>query len=445
MTGVSRTLPQLPLTSPYVAYAYSYPHKTAYRPLSPPRRLDRVWRDEPQDQLFLYLHVPFCEMRCGFCNLFTTANPRSDVVSDYLEALTRQATVVRRALGADMRVARMAIGGGTPTFLEAAELERLLHISSDLFGTTSAVPTSVETSPRTASRERLAVLKAFGVSRVSIGIQSFVETEVASSGRAQKNAWVESALGLIRDLDFATLNLDLIYGLPGQTVASWVQSLTTALEWRPEELYLYPLYVRPLTGLQRRGATAHDELRMACYQEAVSILTDAGYEQVSMRMFRKLGPADTDAAPHYCCQDDGMVGLGCGARSYTRRLHYSSEYAVGASGVKEIIADYNARSDKQFATIDYGCEVSDDEQQRRWLIKSLFRSAGLDRRTFGLLFGNDAIETFPDLAEMVDAGYFLVDERTIKPTATGLAWADALAPMLFSTDVQARSEEFELR
>jgi oxygen-independent coproporphyrinogen-3 oxidase len=85
-------------TSPYVAYAYSYPHKTAYRPLSPPRPLSRVWADEATDALFLYLHVPFCEMRCGFCNLFTTANPRDDVAAAYVEAAIRQAAVVRAAL-----------------------------------------------------------------------------------------------------------------------------------------------------------------------------------------------------------------------------------------------------------------------------------------------------------------------------------------------------------
>ena len=73
--------------TPYAAYTYSYPHKTAYRPLDPPRRLAEVWAGEPLDALFLYLHVPFCEMRCGFCNLFTTANPRGQLAEDYLAAL----------------------------------------------------------------------------------------------------------------------------------------------------------------------------------------------------------------------------------------------------------------------------------------------------------------------------------------------------------------------
>src|SRR5687767_1380501 len=84
---------------PYQGYLYAYPHKTAYRPLRPRPALREVWADEPRDALFLYLHLPFCEMRCGFCNLFTRANPPAEQVGLYLRQLRRQAEVVREALG----------------------------------------------------------------------------------------------------------------------------------------------------------------------------------------------------------------------------------------------------------------------------------------------------------------------------------------------------------
>src|SRR5437868_7114252 len=169
MTAIA--LPQYQVTagSPYVAYAYSYPHKTAYRPLRPRRKLREVWSGEDKSALFLYLHVPFCEMRCGFCNLFTTANPQLELIDRYMVALRRQARRVREAIGA-ARYARMAIGGGTPTFLSAAQLGELLAIAGDLGG----IPISVETSPRTAEEEKLAVLREHGTTRVSIGVQSFV-------------------------------------------------------------------------------------------------------------------------------------------------------------------------------------------------------------------------------------------------------------------------------
>src|SRR5258708_26410277 len=114
--------------SPYQGYAYAYPHKTAYRPFATPSALSELWEAERRDRLFLYVHVPFCEMRCAFCNLFTQARPQDDLVGAYLAALQRHAEQVRAALP-DARFARCAIGGGTPTFLDVADLEHLLDIA----------------------------------------------------------------------------------------------------------------------------------------------------------------------------------------------------------------------------------------------------------------------------------------------------------------------------
>lgn len=120
-------------------------------------------------------------------------------------------------------------------------------------------------------------------------METFDETEAATVLRPQRTAVVEQALDRIRRSGVPTLNLDLIYGLPGQTVASWLGSVRAALRFAPQELYLYPLYVRPLTGL---GRSHHewDDLRLACYREARAFLRDEGYTQVTMRMFRALVP-----------------------------------------------------------------------------------------------------------------------------------------------------------
>jgi oxygen-independent coproporphyrinogen-3 oxidase len=219
-------------TTPYVAYTYAYPHKTAYRPLAAPVPLADLWAGEARDALSLYIHLPFCEMRCGFCNLFTTANPQADFVTTYLETLARQARQVRAALG-PARIARFALGGGTPTYLAAGELARLFALAEGLGVDLAATPVGIETSPATATPDRLAFLRAQGVGRVSIGVQSFDEAEVHAVGRAQKRATVAAALDAIRAARFPTLNIDLIYGLPGQTVTSWAASLDQALRWAP--------------------------------------------------------------------------------------------------------------------------------------------------------------------------------------------------------------------
>src|SRR5262249_10304621 len=152
--------------SPYHGYVYGYPHKTAYRRLPEPIPLRDVWAGEPRSALMLYLHVPFCEMRCGFCNLFTQARPREGVAAAYLDALARQASQVREALtGASF--ARLAVGGGTPTALDLSGLERLFDLAESLLGGPVAAPASVETSPETAAPEKLSLLRARGVRRVS--------------------------------------------------------------------------------------------------------------------------------------------------------------------------------------------------------------------------------------------------------------------------------------
>ena len=429
--------------SPYGAYAYSYPHKTAYRPLDPPEPLGPLWAGERRDALFLYVHVPFCGMRCGFCNLFTKSRPADDAVAGYLAALKRQATRVRAEIGA-ASFARFAIGGGTPTYLDLAGLEAVLDAAGSTMGADlAAIPGSVEVSPGTVDAEKLALLRGRGLDRASIGVESFDEDEAAAVFRPQQTATVERALGMIREAGFPVLNLDLIYGLPGQTTASWLASVRRALRFAPEELYLYPLYVRPLTGLGKRGR-AWDDQRLACYREARAMLRSEGYTQHSMRMFR--GPhAPAEAGPAYRCQEDGMVGLGCGARSYTSALHYSSEYAVSGRGVAAILADYASRPDEAFGFADYGFRLDDDERRRRYIVQSLLSSEGLDLARYADRFGTAALDDLPELADLKSVGLADCGDGVLRLTEAGLERSDAIGPWLESARVRALKEAYAWR
>lgn len=433
--------------SPFTAYSYAYPHKSAYRPLRPPIKLAPLWAAERRDALFLYIHVPFCEMRCGFCNLFTTLDPGREHVAAYLGALEREAESVAAALG-PASFARMAIGGGTPTFLEPHELEFVFDLSRRVFGVdTTTVPASVETSPATASTDRLRVLRERGVERISIGVQSFDDNEVAAAGRAQRRSEVLRALERIRAAGFPVLNVDLIYGLPGQSETSWLGSLEAALEFAPEELFLYPLYVRPLTGLGRRD-TRPEDTRLALFRAGRELLRDRGYGQVSLRMFsRQAGKAAPNAAtaPAYCCQDDGMVGIGCGARSYTRGLHYSSEYAVSARGVRAILDEYIVRPAEAFSTAAYGFALSEDEQRRRYVIQSLLQVDGVALGAYRLRFGGELLEQLPELDQLTEHGMARLSPTRLQLTEHGLELSDTIGPWLYSAPVAGRMERFELR
>jgi oxygen-independent coproporphyrinogen-3 oxidase len=426
----------------YVAYTYAYPHKTAYRPLEPPLALDRVWQNEQRDALSLYLHVPFCRIRCGFCNLFTTTHSEGELIRRYLDAVRRQGGAVAEALGG-ARFSRIAVGGGTPTLLSANELDEAFDLIGSLGASPADTPTSIEASPETVTPDRLAVLRSRGVSRLSIGVQTFDEEEAKAIGRPQRRADVFRALELARAADFPTINIDLMYGGEGQTVASWLRSVRAALTFEPEEIYLYPLYVRRLTGLGRQGRRSGDQ-RPQAYRAARDLLGSVGYVQVSMRMFRA-PKSRGDEGPAYSCQDDGMVGLGAGARSYTKNVHYSTEYAVGRAGVRQIIDAFIQRSDSGLRYASYGFLLDSDEQRRRWVIQSLLQCEGLDRDAYRAAFGGDVLDDLPQLVELFGGHLAVSTEQRLRLTPDGIERSDAIGPWLASEAVRKRMESYAWR
>lgn len=430
--------------SPYTGYSYGYPHKTAYRPIERPVSLQEAWANDKDGALFLYIHIPFCEMRCGFCNLFTQARPKEDLANAYMATLHRQARRVREALG-EVSFARLAVGGGTPTDLSMENLEAVFDIAERVMGASAqTIPVSVETSPETAEIQKLALLRGRGVDRISIGVQSFIETETASIARPQRRSVVDEALTRIRAAGFPALNIDLMYGLPGQTEESFCISVREAIAWGAEEIYLYPLYVRPLTRMGRSDKT-WDDARLSLYREARALLFSEGYSQVSMRMFRSAKAPHKDG-PVYCCQEDGMVGIGCGARSYTRALHYSSEYAVEARGVREILEAYVRRPDEAFDVADYGFELDESERRRRYFILSILSDEGLDFNAYRRSFGSDAAADFgEELGALFELGLAREDCGVARLTESGMERSDAIGPWLYSPAVRARMEGFELR
>ena len=312
-----------------------------------------------------------------------------------------------------------------------------------------AVPLSVEASPSTATADRLAVLAERGTTRLSLGVQSFVEEEARAAVRPQHRSDVEAALTRIREAAVPVLNIDLIYGIDGQTAASWRYSLDAALAWRPEEIYLYPLYIRPLTGLGRHtdpqaADRDWDGQRLRRYREGRDHLLAHGYEQVSMRMFRR-ADAPPQGPDDYACQTDGMIGLGCGARSYTSRLHYSFDYAVSMREIRGIIDDYTTTED--FSRALHGRRVDEDEARRRHLLQSLLQAEGLPVGEYRLRFASDPYEDFPVELDLLAARGWLDGDRVdrLRLSHEGLAHSDAIGPEFFSPAVRDAMAAYETK
>ena len=431
--------------TPFSAYVYSYPHKTAYRMFAEPRSLETMWANEDKTALHLYVHIPFCEMRCGFCNLFTAVTPGGDLIEEYLEALHRQITVVSQALG-DARFARLSIGGGTPTHLPTRGLAKLFDQLEGVLGVDmQTIPVSIECSPETATQEKLALLRARGVDRISMGVQSFLDEEAKLVHRRQDVRTVKAVLDRMNALAFPTVNVDLMYGLPDQTQQSWLRSIDEALTFQPAEIFLYPLYVRPLT---RMGASQQewDDERLSLYRLGREHLIERGYLPISMRMFRRQG-APARSLPPYRNVKDGMVGLGCGARSYTSSVHYSSAYAVGPKRVKQIIRDYVQTPSSAFAKAYYGIELPFEEHKRRHVILALLSeescARGLELAHYQARFGAEVLGDFPELSELIHRGLARMSSDRLSLTPRGVERSDLIGAWLFSSNIQALMEGYQ--
>jgi oxygen-independent coproporphyrinogen III oxidase len=435
---VITSIPIIEETAELSTYAYSYPHKSSYGPLSPPVPIASAWRNEDVSRLSLYVHVPFCEMRCGFCNLFTQSQPTEHLVKAYLATLLRQMHVVRAAVPT-AKFSQFALGGGTPTFLSPAQLETLLTQVETTFGQSiGRLLASVEVSPATATKDRLEVLAGFGVQRISLGVQSFEATEAQDIGRPQKAHLAHEALEQIRAGGFPVLNIDLIYGGPHQTRESWLASLRQALRYHPEELYLYPLYIRPETGLARVSSRLFQH-RADLYLAARDLLGEYGYEQASLRCFRL---PQGGSPSSYGCQRDGMIGLGCGARSYTQRLHYSNRFAVTQAGIQSILADWVAQTDLDLALATYGIWLSEDEQRRRFIILSLLQAEGLAIGEFRERFPPSRVDDLPEVAGLMERGWLVRAGDRYVLTPLGLQHSDTVGPLLYSQPVRDRLRAF---
>lgn len=237
--------------------------------------------------LGVYVHVPFCATTCDFCAFYQTV-PKGDAVRRYVDAVEAEAALVNW----DSRRAATAFwGGGTPGLLKPAELEQLGRIMLLYAG--QPAEWTVELAPATVTTDRLAVLKQLGVTRVSLGVQSFDAGLLDALGRQHTPAQIHRAYELIRAQGFASVNLDLMFALPGQTEAQWRADLTEAVRLAPDHLSTYCLTFEEDTALWVKLSQGKVKLdadkEAAFYEKTWEFLEAAGYAQYEVSNFARSG------------------------------------------------------------------------------------------------------------------------------------------------------------
>lgn len=364
----------------------------------------------------LYIHVPFCVRKCYYCD-FASQPYSSSAAMQYLYALEQEAQIFLTSWPRGQEVSSIYVGGGTPTVLVSEELEQVLAVAS-AFPRASTIEWTVEANPGTLTLDKLRVLKAAGVNRLSLGVQSFDDTILTFLGRTHTGAEAKTAWYNARQVGFDNLNLDLIYAVPGQSLTSWRQTLKEALALAPEHISTYSLMIEEGTEFGRRGLTpVSQELDLAQYEEAQAVLQKAGLCQYEISNF---------ACPGFSCRhnlvywyNEPYLGLGPSATSYL-----AGERRTNVRNVSEYVQCLNQGrlpvADRESATPELA--------RAETVILSLRLREGLSRRRFRERFGQDIGDVYSEaIHRLTEYNLVTMDEDSLRLTDKGLPLANQVA------------------
>lgn len=285
----------------------------------------------------LYVHIPFCVRKCRYCDFNSGPHP-STLMDRYIQALgkelegTRAIPSLRSRTGPD-GFQTVYIGGGTPTALDESQLERLLTLVKDVTETNPPREYTIEANPGTLNPEKVRLMKAGGIDRVSLGVQSFSERGLELLGRIHSPLEAEEGFYALREAGFSNINLDLIFGWPGQTLEEWGQDLQKVLRLGPEHVSAYCLAIErgtPISKDVRTGRlTGSDEdLQHKMFKKAHAFFTRAGYRHYEISNFALKGgraTPDKECLHNINYWNNGpYLGLGAGAFSYVDGRRYSN-------------------------------------------------------------------------------------------------------------------------
>jgi oxygen-independent coproporphyrinogen-3 oxidase len=332
--------------------------------------------------LGLYLHIPFCASICSYCN-FNRGLFDAPLKTRYVEAIERE---IRRA-GTEYDGPEPAdtvfFGGGTPSLLDAADVERMLRACRDAFAVTADAEVTLETNPETVTVEQLAAFRDRGINRLSVGVQSFDDDELRRLGRAHSAARARAAIRDARAAGFTNVSLDLMCWLPGQSLASWQRTVDEALALAPDHLSLYLLELYPNAPLREDMARAAwsqapDDEAADMYLSALERLEAAGLAQYEISNVARPGFFSRHNVKYW--QGGHWRGFGCGAHSTVRGRRWKNVSATGEY-VDRIAAGHDVAVDVR--------QMTPRERMEEALFTGLRLTAGIDLATFEVDHGVD--------------------------------------------------------
>lgn len=370
--------------------------------------------------LSIYLHIPFCDERCYYCACNVIITKHEDVKEEYVDLITREIEMVAGDLSPERHVVQFHLGGGTPTSLTPAQLARLFSNIFPKFIFDSDVERSIEVDLRVTTEDHLRVLREFGFNRISTGVQDFSENTQYSINRLQSHRETVNFVQTCRDYGFDSVNIDLVYGLPHQTLETFNQTIDGLLEADPDRIALYNYAHLPAKLAYQRRILEEwlptAEERFSIFQLAVERLTETRYEYIGMDHFAKPNDELTRALRSGTLQRNFM--------GFTTRAG-TDLYSFGTSSISLLQAIYiqNVKNLRQYRDaikanrlpIERGLELTRDDQIRRWAIMELMCNLHVSARRFQETWGEEFSEYF---AEELPRLQPFIDDGLLEPNVT---------------------------
>lgn len=428
----------------------SYPPAVHFKPeLTSDFVLDRIRADNLTTRdLSLYFHLPFCRSLCWYCGCNTVITRNQGHSETYLQYLDKEMAIISPLTNPQRKVRQIHLGGGTPTFLEPDELRRLGIMIRERFHVAPDAESSVEIDPRRLTREHIEALRDAGHNRISIGVQDIDEKVQAAINRIQPFELTQQSVEWARECGFSSISIDLIYGLPHQSVSTFASTLKRVLTLQPDRLALFSYahvpWVKPAQKLLKTEFMPAPESKFAIFKLAVETLTENGYAYIGMDHFARRGDELEVAQREGKLQRNfqgystrggaDIYAFGMTSISQTPDLYWQNE--------KDLLR-YYSRLDAGELPVANGYVLSPDDQLRRETIMRLMCDMKLDFPAMSQNLGIDFADYFSGeiaaLENLEQDGLIQSNSRGMEVTTTGRLLIRNIA-MCFDPHVAARQE-----
>lgn len=406
-------------------------------------------RATPEEAVAIYVHVPFCARRCFYCGCNAMVTHKPEVVEDYLDRLEQEIWMTADRVGVGRPVRQLHWGGGTPNFLTPEQMSRLFGTLVAAFDLEEGAEVSVEMDPRIGTVEQVQTLRALGFNRVSLGVQDLDDGVQAAIGRRQTETETVDLYRAARAAGFESVNLDLVYGLPKQTAATFGRTLERIIELQPDRIALFSYAHLPEMRKNQRAiddTTLPDaDAKMGLFLQALDALQGAGYEWIGLDHFARSDDELAVAARERRLQRTFMGYV-------TRMAHHT--LAFGTSGIGYVsgtfvqddpsLGRYKKALDEKHFPVVRGHRLSRDDLFRQRIIEHLMCNLEVDLDITLGDFGETVDAALPDdvaaLQTHVDDGFLEREGRSYRITETGRFFVRNVAatfdPYLRAPDTQ---------